>query len=841
MKLALQQFILVLCLLSPYAGRMAVAADESLLQAYFDALRSRGLFVIAEEYAAAQLANTELEMRDRVQISIELARTFVDHGILQAGEQRQELWNEPQRTLQQADGLATSSGDKLQLDLWKSMLAATEGNAVAFQAVLEPERKDLRQSAGRLLRPAITALAGFELQLESSRQILGGFTQSQRQQWQKRIQVLCGESVLWLAEMEPAEAQRKPLLDEADRWLEKAAKLNGASSLGRRNSVLLARSARLREDNLRAEKYLNKAESGDPAPEILEHVQAERIRLDLSQGKIDVALQRAVDRLRVPTSPSDELRAEIVHALLRAAELARDRGDTDTAQQTLAEARQQHVRTYGIWRLQTTLLLQRFQQTQELGADLAALVRAGLAAWQMGEMDLAIEKYGAAAGLAFQTGQHDRAFEFAMTQSSIMIQEKRWRAAESSLGELVTHFPDHPGLAAADLLRCYALGQSQPHSHDYLAALQQHVARFPQSQTRGDAFWMLAVEAELQNQPAKAIDNYHQIPADNSRKQSADLRVVVLIEQLLQKNGGHAETRAALDEQISKELKRIVPPLLSSGKPFTPLECETLLQCLRLCLQHHPPLHQDADQILQVILKRIDEEIRIATDQQLPLDPAWTELKRTASQLQIISLASQKKLPEARQILQELTRKDPGALLSILSSLTDLTSRIDAGNLQELGALQRLTVEQIAAQRKEMSAEQKWLLDQASIQASIALQDWSAAIRTLEDLIAAHPQDVSLLRQIIDLSMKRGFPPDLVRARESWIQLEKLEKKGSPAWIEARINIAELQLQSGDVTAAKKLLGVTRTLYPQLGSPELQQRGERLWRQLNSQPADSEK
>jgi len=834
MKLIFRQLICAFCLLSLCAGRVAVATDEGLLQTYFDSLRDRGLFVIAEEYATAQLANTELELHDRVQISIELARTFVDHGILQPGEQRQELWNEAHHTLQQAAGLATSSGDKLQLDLWKPILAATEGNAVAFQAVLEPEREDLRQSARELIRPAIAALAGFELQLESSRQIPGGFTQSQRQQWQTRIQVLCGESVLWLAEMESSNVQRKPFLDEADHWLEKAAKLNGTSPLRRHNSVLLARSARLREDDRRAEKFLNNAESGNPGPEMQGHIQAERLRLELARGKIDVALQQSVDQLRLPSSPSDELRAEIVHVFLQAAELAGRRGDTSTEQQALAEADQQHAQTYGIWRLQTTLLRQRFQQTRELGADLATLVRAGLAAWQAGKMDLAIEKYGAASSLAFQTNQRDRAFEFAMTRSSIMIQEKRWQAAESSLGELVNHFPDHPRLAEADLLRCYALGQNQPHGENFLVALQQHVTRFPQSKTRGDAFWMLAVEAELQGQLAQAIGNYRQIPVDNARKQPADLRVVVLIGQWLQKESGPAETRTVLDKQISTELKRIIPPLLSSKKPLTPLECQILLQCLRLSLQHHPPLSQDADQILQRVRVRIDEEYHIARDQQLSLDPVWHELKRMAGQLQIILLASQKKLPEARQILQDLARKDPEALLSILSSLTDLTSRIDAENLQELGALQRMTVEQIAAQRNEMSAEQKLLLDQASIQASIALQDWSAAIRTLEDLLAVHPQETSLLRQVIDLSLKRGLPPDLMRAKESWIQLEKLERKGSPSWIEARINIAELQFQSGDVSAAKKLLGVTRTLYPQLGSPELKQRGERLWKQLNT-------
>lgn len=821
----------------------ATAVEAELWPRYFEALRMRGLHRLAEEYAATQLASPDLTSRERTVLLIESARTFVDHGMLQADDQRTELWNEARRLLQSSTATEISPTDRLQIESWSNLLTATEGNALAFMAVLQPEMELLQAQAVDVLRPAVRRLKEMGVRLETKRSATEELSAGQLRQLRQQIDLMCGESLLWLAQLESSPAERSALLLDADKSLEKVDRGREPSSnvtapasippWRRKTAVLQARVARLQGEVRRAEKRLDQSTVGEPDPLDRDQTLAERIRLELGRNRIDVALQLVVDRIRLSSTSSDELRATCVQALLRAAEFAEQKGDAVTQQQALAEAQRQADQTAGIWRMQAAILMERSRQTRELGPELARVVREALAAWHAGKIDQAIDRYGKAATLAFQTQHPDQAFEYALTRASILLQEKRWRTAETALGELMQNFPDHSRVAEADLLRCYAIGQRAPQSAEFQSALQQHVARFLQSPTRGDAFWMLGTTAEQQQQRlAESIGFYRQVPADNPRKEEADLRITILIEQLLHLPRNLAEERDRNETLITTEIRRIVPPLLTVENQLTTLQCRILLQSVRLCLQHRTPLLAEADRILNTVQRRIENEKQISLTQQLQFSPEWAALQQTALQLRILVLASQQKLMEARGVLQQLGRTDPEALLSILASLTDLTARIDLAQQQELGTLQRMTVEEIAAQRNQLTPEQVLLLDRAAIQASIALRDWPEAIHTLEGLIVTQPNDPDLRHQLIDVSLRQGTSADLNRAKDQWIRLEQLEPKGTPRWIEARISIAELLIRLGDTAGAKKILGVTRTLYPQLGSPELKQRGDAAWQKL---------
>ncbi|WP_437224710.1 tetratricopeptide repeat protein [Planctomicrobium sp. SH661] len=828
-RFVLGLFISLICL-----GSQSSAADPQLLERYFDSLRSRGLFVIAEEYATARLADEQLSPADRTAIMIELARTLVDHGTLQSPGQRTELWDQSERVLKGSPGSSVTSEEQQQLAVWQVLLAAEKANILAFQAMLQPEAEQFRQQVIGQLQSAIRELNQLDQTLTVSKLVKEGLSSQQKQRLRPQAAKLRGESLIWLAQLQPPGVDRTPFCREADRALEGADDARRPVAWNRSVAVLQGRSARLQGDLKRAERALEKGAGLSAATlQELDSILAERILMELGQGRTDVALQMVVDRIRQPAPPTDELRAVAVQTLLQAAKVANDKGDTATRDQILTEARLQNEKTFGIWRLMTASLIERQQQEQELGGELAQVIREALAAWEAKNVDLAIEKYGTAATLAYQRQLPEKAVEFAFTRASMLLQARRWKQAEAALAEITQSFPDHPRTAEADLLRCYAIGQRDPHGTDFQNALQEHLARFPQSPTRGDALWMKGVEAEHRQQLPEAIQAYRQIPADNSHRTEADLRILVLIERLqnlpAELRGDHPP---GIDTLAAEEIRRIVVPLLAPGKLEQPADCQMLLQAVRVCLQIRPPLLAESEQMIKTVLQRIDQEKRASLQSRIPCSPEWETVQRTARQLQILALASQGKLADAQRVLQELGRSDPASLLSILATLTDLTSRIDSGPQKELGALQRMTVEEISVQRNEMTDEQRGLLDRASVQASLALEDWPQAIGTLEDLLQKSPQDVPLMRQLIDVSMKQGRAPDWTRAKELWMRIEAVEKKGSPSWIEARISIAELLERTGDAAGAKKLLGVTRTLYPQMGTPELKDRSEQLWTKL---------
>jgi hypothetical protein len=74
----------------------------------------------------------------------------------------------------------------------------------------------------------------------------------------------------------------------------------------------------------------------------------------------------------------------------------------------------------------------------------------------------------------------------------------------------------------------------------------------------------------------------------------------------------------------------------------------------------------------------------------------------------------------------------------------------------------------------------------------------------------------------------------LRQALKQWKKLEALQRKGTIDWIETRYHLAWCSHRLGDDDTARKLVGVTRVLYPQLGTPALKQRFEALAAELRA-------
>jgi hypothetical protein len=177
---------------------------------------------------------------------------------------------------------------------------------------------------------------------------------------------------------------------------------------------------------------------------------------------------------------------------------------------------------------------------------------------------------------------------------------------------------------------------------------------------------------------------------------------------------------------------------------------------------------------------------------------------------------------------------DPTLLLTILTVLSDVVGCLDPQCRRDLGYLQRLSTRDLALRRHELPVEQRRLLDESAAEAAVAMEDWSEAISLYEVFLQESPQDRQALKHLIQLSLRRGEIPDLQRAKDLWVRIEQQEQPGSIEWLQARLEIAELLLRLDDAAGARKLLGVTRTLYPAMGTAELKIRSDELWKQCNA-------
>ena len=75
-------------------------ADETHTR-YFEQLRQRGLFSLAEGEALSRLTTQGLSLAARTSFSIELSRTFTEHAGFVSDEQREELWERARTIIQE--------------------------------------------------------------------------------------------------------------------------------------------------------------------------------------------------------------------------------------------------------------------------------------------------------------------------------------------------------------------------------------------------------------------------------------------------------------------------------------------------------------------------------------------------------------------------------------------------------------------------------------------------------------------------------------------------------------------------------------------------------------------
>ena len=93
-----------------------------------------------------------------------------------------------------------------------------------------------------------------------------------------------------------------------------------------------------------------------------------------------------------------------------------------------------------------------------------------------------------------------------------------------------------------------------------------------------------------------------------------------------------------------------------------------------------------------------------------------------------------------------------------------------------------------------------------------------------EALLKSAPRDPSLLTAYAEVLGRCATKECLQKAQATWRTLESLSPAGSEPWLWARYHLCQTLLDAGDDQACRKLLSVTKLLYPKLGSDALRAR-----------------
>ncbi|MFO1006809.1 MAG: hypothetical protein U0929_12685 [Planctomycetaceae bacterium] len=847
---------------------VAWSSDDAELPEYFDGLRAQGLFRIAEEYAVARLAETDVTGVQRAILSIELSRVLASHAAEASSEnQAKELWS-------RAEEVLTPLLKETENPRWRAVrarqatLLCDHALAGFWICQLDPDSEVKREASLAVTLSAIESLKSAMAEIEEA---------------SKAARTRTG-SVERRAKPTPGAAERKPdsamssaevrrVGDELEYFLlrmmvnkgrllpsgpDRVAALVDADQLSEtlvkhvNNEFIwpirLARAETMRwlGDPGRSIAYLKSLRAADLDPEVVDAIVAEQARAILADQKPAEAMQLILKQGDSKPAPNQglltaEQRSILVECLLASIPVTRGKGDAAIEDDLARQATAQQELISGPWRAYVDALLARSIESRQYGDQLATIVREGRLASQRRDWPAAADAYARAAQQANADGKVEQAAEFAYAQAAVEIEAGQFEQASRLLREFPTQFPQDSRVVEAHVLLAWTLGRlnadqpSEARRADYISQLKEHVAKFPDSPTIHEAQWSLAVDAIQHQEWAAAADALEAIPSDHARAIEVEAQLPYCYKQGLAAIT-EAGARTAWEERALAALKKQYAHWPRPPAGWNLAQSENALRWTRLLLRLGQRRYREADQLLMQIVNSREIEAREVARDGSKLDPAWDRLMPAATQLRVISLAGMGKMSDAEKLFESATASSPNELLPLLAGLSEMASGLDEPTRRHLGRIQLSAARKLAQQRASLAPEVAGLVDRCLADAYVATGDLPEAIGLYESLLKANPRDRALLETIGSLSMQRGQPDDLKRAKGVYRQLEGLSPPGSPAWLLHRLTVARVCYQLGENAEGAKLLKVTRILYPELGGPALKAEYAALETQLRAKP-----
>lgn len=806
---------------------------------YFQGLRERRLFSVAEGYALRRLAEPGLPAITRTELTIELSRTLAEHATYRTGQEQEELWRQARGVIEDLLRASPDNPRADQLELQAAIILALRGASLRWRVELAFQDSRIHDQALLQLQSAVSRLQEVESRLQNhikTAHVLTPAEQAEGAPGRAELRELAREAAyrmaiayLDLGRILPAGPNRTAALHEANQRFVQLSPPRSNDDISLTCRLYRAEIARRQSDPDAARALLDALER-DSKPGIEHRIAAERVRLELDRDRPDLALQQLLDFGHKYGTLTDELAALNVEALLDAWDVARARGESDLAAELIDKARRIDATIGQPWRARSRMLLETATDAARYGRELADVIRAARSAWQNGDIDQAGDQYGLAITQALGSDQKELAHELQLTRASILLQSARYSEAATEFRAVADNSGDTDQKGDAHLLYAYCLGKqwedhpSPEHRAAYVAALEEHRQQFAGQSSRDEATWMLACVLDAGNEWEAAIDCYSELPSDYPRAAQARARIAALYEQQLQHLRETDQPTSAWEVRAVEQLTGFLDYFPVPPARLDRTQAEIAVRLARILLNRPNPSYADADALLKRVRQSCDIAEREAEQDRQTVDDGWNELSLASTRLQIVALAGQAQTDQARELLTRLDQTGPQELLTILSGLAEISRNTDARVRRELADLQIQAADRLMRQRDQLDATSQWLLDKTRAEAYEVRGRPHDALIVYDAMLKVQPRNKRLVRKRAELLASTGDAGELEQAYDSWKQLMGLEKRGTRGWLQARYELAACSLQLGRVEEARKLVGVTKLLYPDLGGADLRQR-----------------
>ncbi len=817
--------------------RVSGQDEDSPSSRYFEQLRRRGFFLLAESHATSRLEDPLLPAAARIDLAIELSRTFVAHALSASDDQQAKLWDKAAAVLKDELSAAGDTPRRIVLEVYAALIPAGRAEQLVWDVEAAPFEDPVHELLGSVSADALRRLSGVEKTLaerlrilESRKKPAEGVSAAELRRLLSHVRLRTGFVLQARARLSPAGSQeRHSDLIDAD---EHFRKLTNAANEERQSAAKLglAISNRLRDELERSFEMLDNLAKETSAPrEFQDAVQLERARTQLANRRPDdaaqILLQLRTGRERLP-GEYWQIYFQTLTTLRRAA-AQRQVATLIEELNARAEAALQDVdqQAGGSWSRRCREIWAAAESVERYGQRIVASISRGKSEYLAGRMEAAVSAYSSALELAEQDDKTNLAMDVGYTLAAIQAKLAHWEDVAKTCRQLVVSHADHVKATEIDLLHLHALGRLYDQQRDaerraaYERAMDEHVERFPQSPSVSEVEFLRGQLLETSGHPVEAIAAYERVKPDHPRANSAMAAVArCFVVRLLQlREAGqrdHALEHRTLN-QVANELKSLPDDAAS----WTDAQVELAYHAVRVLLLIDPPKFAEAERRL----KQLDQAASQNDGETQPTQ-LRREIGRRTGPLRLIAIAGQGRPQEAEQLLGSLEQSGPTELLAVAEELSQIDIPSPATARQSLSEMQLASAEALDRRRNELTPAQQRRLDLALAKSYLATTQVTKALGVYQRLLAEHPKDAALARTLAEQLKSREELGCRNLVRACWQRVESLSAQNSPEWLAARAEFIESCWRAGDKDFARKLIKLTNLLHVPQADEDMKKR-----------------
>ena len=838
---------------------LTASADDS-LRRYFDQLRVRHLYGLAESEGISRLANEKLTFSARVEVAIELSRTFAEHAGFVSDEQRAELWERARETVWELAQRESIRPRAILLEAQQAAVFVQEGDWRRAEIEVRQFDDTLRQQAIDACRQAIAQLQSLETAIQNPssdliskrnpKEAISSYERRVLQQqirwnlalaYRNRAELFAAGTMERKSDLSAAEAVLRPLIGGAEEPVQTEAKL------------LMAVCQRLkgdREHALEAVVALEKMET-KPNESIGSEITAEHVQLLLELDRTIEAAKLLLKTRNEQKRLSGRLWFLQVRALIAMRSTAIEKREDVLSgrlnEQIVTTVSRCEDQVGGFWSRRCRQLWDNSQTLQQYGAQLDTLMQQARADYTSRRWQLAIEKYASAETAAVESDRSELAMEIGFTKVSILLEQSEFEQAAREFFRLSVDYPKQAKTSKAHLLGCYCLGRlydaqkTDTNLDHYRQSLGQHLQLYADDATANDARMMHAQLLEQQHQTSEALAAYLGVDHAHVRFSEAMLGAARCYDMLLIGPNDHIRPREELFAEATERLSVYLGVSNSPNRSWSMNDAEVALHLATILLSCPVNVSaangsngQQAQEIqirkqcehAERWLDRVDDFLKPAESDAI----AGANKSRVAERahlMMVIALAGQEKFAEADRKLKSHSFA-PSQLVSILTRLTPMGMLIPESDRKRLAAFQLKIAAQLNELRGQLSSKDQLDCDLVMIEVNLTVGQRNRALEIAKTLATENAKNRDLQRTLANRLIRFEQPETLTLAKGCWHRTESLTKPGSVDWIQARLGVVQCAVRLKQHEEARKLIRVTKVLYPSLGNPDLKSQFESL-------------